>query len=166
MEWLGQLIPKIIIVRATHGGVKFVRGKRIKCLNPGMHVYWPITTEVEIIATARQTMNLATQVLVTKDQYSVAAGAVVVYRIDQVESALSDNWDVEDTIIDIAQAAIVKTITSMPLGELICEITNRVENELSKEVRKKLKPFGVAVERCALTDFSQCFVLKTLGDKS
>jgi hypothetical protein len=45
----------ILIIRATHGGVKWVRGKRIKALGPGLHIWWPLTTEVEVIVTARQT---------------------------------------------------------------------------------------------------------------
>jgi hypothetical protein len=68
--WLGQLfetfykfIPHILIVRATHGGVKWVRGRNVKALPSGLHWYWPLTTEVEVIVTARQTLAIPDQVL-------------------------------------------------------------------------------------------------------
>jgi hypothetical protein len=46
--------------RRPNRGVKWVRGKHIKPLDPGWHIYWPLFTEVEVIVTARQTL-LATR---------------------------------------------------------------------------------------------------------
>ena len=61
--WLNQLIeavfrfcPRIVIVRATHAGVKWVHGWKVKAMPPGLHWYWPLTTEVEVLVTARQTL--------------------------------------------------------------------------------------------------------------
>ena len=34
---------------------------------------------------------------------------------------------------------------------------------LTKNCRRRLSPFGVRVHSCALTDFSTCTVLNTLG---
>ena len=85
--WLNQLIetfyrffPHILIVRATHGGVKWVRGKNIKPLSPGLHIYWPLTTEVEVLVTARQTLAIPDQVLATKDGKKVVVKTLVVYK--------------------------------------------------------------------------------------
>ena len=70
--WLNQLVetfyrffPHVLIVRATHGAVKWVKGKEIKALGPGLHIYWPLTTEVEVMVTARQTLAIPDQVLAT-----------------------------------------------------------------------------------------------------
>lgn len=161
--WLGKLIPKIGICRATHGGVKFVRGKNVKEVKPGLYLYWPLTTEVVIVPVARQTLNLVSQVLVTKDGKSVTAGAVVVYKISNVVDALSKNWDVDHSIGDITQSAIVETITKLTLSELM--VNARVVKELTARVSKELTEFGLDVMKCVLTDFSPCFVLKFLGDK-
>ncbi len=84
--WLSQLIetlykfvPHILIIRATHGGVKWVRGKRIRLLSPGLHFYWPLTTEVEVVVTARQTLAIPDQVMATKDGKKVVVKTLVVY---------------------------------------------------------------------------------------
>lgn len=165
IEWFGRFIPILVVVRATHNGVKFIRGSRIKKMLPGLHVYWPLTTEIELIPVVRQTKNLFNQVLVTRDQKTVSAGIVIVYTIEDVIKAIGESWDINDTIIDISQAALISVITKMNLPELISEITDKVENELSKTARAKLKPYGVAVIRCALTDLSPCRTIKLMGDK-
>lgn len=164
MEWLGKWIPQIQLVRSTHGGVKFIRGWKIKEMKPGLHVYWPITTEVAILPTARQTHNLVTQVMMTKDRQQVVAGGVVVYTITNVVDALSENWDVSDTISDITMTAIVAVLTTWTLEELISKITTDLEKELTTATRDRLKQYGVKVHKCALTDFSTCRVLKLLQD--
>jgi len=162
MEWLGKLIPRLLIVRRTHAGVKFVGGSRVVELKPGLHFYWPITTEVEVLPVARQTHNLVTQVLMTKDSKSVVIGAVVIYEINSVVDALSNNWDISDTISDVTQMAVVAIVNNWTFDELRAELAGKVENELSIETRKQLKPFGIKVLRCGVSDFSQCRVLKLI----
>lgn len=165
VEWIGKLIPRLVIVRATMAGVKWQGGKAVKPMNPGLHVYWPITTETEIIVTARQTLNLPTQVLMTKDKQKVVVGTVVVYRIRDIVQAIGErNWDVDTTISDITQTAIVSEIAKMTLPEMLEGITNDAVNKrLTKAVRKGLRQFGVHVHKCCITDFSDCKVLKLIG---
>lgn len=166
MEWLGRLIPQIIIVRKTHAGVKFVRGHRVVELQPGLHWYWPIMTEIEKHPVARQTHNLCTQVMLTKDRQQVVVGGVVVYTITDIGAALSQNWDIDDTVSDITQTAIVDVVTSWTLDELITKLTTDVKKDLTQTTRDALKPYGIRVIKCALTDFSTCQVLKLVSDNA
>lgn len=164
MEWFGRWIPKILIVRATHAGVKFIRGWKVKELKPGMHIYWPITTEIAILPTARQTHSLFSQVMITKDGKQVVVGGVVIYTIVNVISAVSENWDVSDTINDITQTAIVSVLTAWNLEDVISKITGDLEKELTTATRERLKQYGVKVHKCAITDFSTCRVIKLMND--
>lgn len=164
MEWLGNLIPRILIVRSTHAGVKFVGGKRVVRLDPGVHVYWPAVTEVSVIPVARQTFNLVTQVLLTSDKQKVCISVVLIYKITNIVDALSNNWDINDTISDVTQMAVVKVVTEWTLDDLIRNITGRVERRLSVIARAKLKTYGVTVIRCGITDFTTCEVIKVVGD--
>ncbi len=57
LGWLGQIFgailkffPRIIVIRATHGGVKWKYGKYIRAMGPGVHVYLPLITEIMNIA--------------------------------------------------------------------------------------------------------------------
>jgi regulator of protease activity HflC (stomatin/prohibitin superfamily) len=164
MEWFGKLIPRLLILRSTHAGVKFVCGWRVVELKPGLHLYWPLTTEVQVMPVARQTHNLVTQTLTTKDGRSVIIGAVVIYEINNIVDALSNNWDVSDTISDVTQMAVVNVVHNWNLDDLRADLTGKVENDLSIETRKQLKPFGVKVLRCGISDFSPCRVYRVITD--
>ena len=126
LGWFGEivqaclsLIPRLIIVRATHEAVKWRCGKDAIRLKPGLHIYWPITTEVEQIVVARQPTNLVAQTLTTLDGKSVVVGAVIVYRINDAVQAIGRiKHDVDQTIGDITQAAIADIIASHTLAEI------------------------------------------------
>ncbi len=164
VEWLGKLIPRILIIRHTHAGVKFVWGSRVKRMGPGVHIYWPVVTEIEVYPTARQTHNMVTQTLTTKDGQSVVVGIVVIYEINDIVAALSNNWDVGDTLSDVPQMAVVKVVNGWNYADLRAELTGKVEAELTRETKHKLKSFGVKVERCGITDFSPCRVTRLIND--
>jgi regulator of protease activity HflC (stomatin/prohibitin superfamily) len=164
MDWVGKWIPRLIIIRSTHGGVKFVGGKKVVELKPGLAIFWPLITIVEIMPVARHTHNLSTQVLTTKDGHSVVIGAVVIYEINNIVDCLSNNWDISDTIGDVTQMSVVKIVSNWNLAELKAELMGKVENELTIETRRRLKHFGVAVERCGISDFSPCRVYRVITD--
>lgn len=163
VEWLGSLIPRLKIVRSTHAGVRFRHGKHATGIKPGLCIYWPIVTEVDIIPVARQTENLPSQSLLTKDGKQVVVGGVVVYEIKDIVATLSKNWDVRDTICDITMASITEVITAHTLEHLQTNITGTVGDQLTHATRKKLAVYGVRVYRTVLTDFSTCLVIKNIG---
>jgi regulator of protease activity HflC (stomatin/prohibitin superfamily) len=142
--------------------VKWKRGHKVVAMNPGLHVYWPLLTDIEIIVTARQTLALPIQVLTTKDQKKVVVGTVVVYKIKDVIHAIGRmNWDVDTTINDITQAAVTSVIAKHSFQEIMDMIgDDKSESTLTDAVRKELRPFGVSVRRCKLVDFADCRVYK------
>lgn len=169
--WLGQIFdamlqffPRRVIVRATHGGVKWTWRGGVKELKPGVRFYWPLLSDIELIVTARQTVNTRTQALVTKDGKQVAVGGVVVYSIgDVVQSIGKLNFDPIDTVGDISQAAIVKVITSLLYEEIVSGISTTVEEALTHSCRKSLRQYGVYVHRAAITDFAPSRTFNLLG---
>lgn len=165
VEWLGSLIPRIMIVRATHGGVKFCRGHKIKEMKPGLHVYWPIITEIEVIPVARQTHNLPNQTLITRDGKQVTISGIVIYEINNVVKALTKNWDYNDTVSDVSMAALAKVVVETDYAELTSNV-DKFCKELTYETRKRLRSFGIRVHRVFITDFSQCRVIRLVGDQN
>jgi len=165
MEWLGKFFPRLLIVRRTHAGVKFVQGAKVVKLNPGIHFYWPLITEVEVMPVVRQTHNLVTQTLTTKDDVSVIIGAVVIYEINDIIAAKSENWDIDDTVSDITQMAVMKIVSNWTYNDLRDQLGDKVENELGIETRRQLKPFGIKVLRCGASDFGKCRVFRVISDE-
>lgn len=170
--WLGQIFeallqffPRRTIIRATHAGVKWRwRGDPVE-LKSGVRWYWPLLTDIETHVVARQTVNTRTQALVTKDNKQVVVGGVVIYSINDIVQAIGKlNWMPDDTVRDIAQAAIVKEIVALTYGEVLEGIgSDQVEQDLTTRCRKMLRQYGIYVHRAALTDFSPCRTLNLLG---
>lgn len=174
-SWLSQLVetfyklfPHVLIVRATHGGVKWVRGKHVKLLKPGWHLWWPLTTEVEVIVTARQTLAIPDQVLTTQDGKKVVVKALVVYRVpDPVKAVGEKCWDLDMTLNDLTQAAVVRVIATHTYEEIMAGIRDEsLTKSLTREVRRELRPFGAHVSRCKLVDFADCKVYKLLTSQA
>ena len=159
-----EFVPRRIIVRSTHRGVKWRPRRGPVELKPGWHIWWPLLSEIEVTPVARQTLNTHTQALMTKEGKQVVAGGVVVYSIQDIVKAIGkQNWDVESTVNDITQAAIVEVVTAWNIDDLLKEISEKVEEELTTTCRKALRQYGVYVHRTALTDFSACRALNLLG---
>lgn len=163
-EALLEFIPRRIIIRATEGGVKWSLWFAPKELKPGIRFYWPLISDIEILIVARQTINTPTQSLMTKDGKTVVAGGVVIYNINDVVQAIGKiNWSPEDTAGDITQAAIVEVVSKWNCGELLANISGKVEAQLTDTCRKQLRQFGVYVSRAALVDFSTAQQLNHSG---
>lgn len=172
LSWVGdivrallQFIPRPILIRATHGGVKWPFGKRPVELKPGFHFYWPVVTEVDRIVVARQSQDIPPQVLETADGKQVAAAGFATYGICDVVKAIgARNWDVDGTVKEICAAAIAEVIVQHTLAELREDMkTGQLRKKLTAECRKQLRQYGVAVKRCSLTDFATCRVYRVIG---
>lgn len=155
IEAVLQFIPRRVIIRATEGGVKWSLWRDPKEMKPGVRFYWPLISDIEVLVVARQTLNTATQSLMTKDGKTVVAGGVIVYNISDVVQAIGKkNWSPEDTAGDIAQAAIVGVISKWDCFDLLANISGKVETQLTETCRRQLRQYGVYVTRAALVDFS------------
>ncbi len=161
--WIGNLLPHWRIVRITHAGVKFRHGKKAIEIKPGICWFWPAVTEVDIIPVARQTHNLPTQALMTRDGKKVVVSGVVVYRIKDIVKTMARNWDVADTLNDITMIAITHVITKHDFAYIMEHICDDIQDKLTKETRIKLRQYGVQVFRTALTDFCTALVIKNIG---
>jgi regulator of protease activity HflC (stomatin/prohibitin superfamily) len=161
-SWLGQifeallqLVPRRVIVRATEAGVKWSLWFKPREMRPGIRMWWPLISDIEVIVVARQTLNTPTQSLMTKDGETVVAGGVVIFKISDVVQAIGrQNWCPETTAGDIVQAALVEVIATHECDYILENISGKIEEELTEKCRKQLRQFGVHVSRAALADFS------------
>lgn len=167
VAWVAAWIPQIIHVRVTEQGIKYVRAKA-KLIEPGLHIYWPITTQVELYPVVRQVMDLPTQTVVCNDgegTSSVAVGGVVIYTITDLYMFLVDNYDAADSMSEAAQTGVRKAVLAESV-QSINEGRAKIDNRLTREVQAAVKGFGVEVEIARLTTFSPTQVLSLLGDGS
>lgn len=165
MRWLGKFIPRPIVVRYTHAGVKFKWGHTVVVLNPGVHVYFPLTTDIEIIPVARQTIKpKRTQSLMTKDGQEISIGLVVKYCIDDIEAALAENYEINDTIEDVTSTAATEVIVKYDFDFIHKNLMTQIQPQITESVSDELAEHGVRVKSIGVTDFTTNKVYKILGD--
>ena len=151
-----KFIPRPIIIRATHGGVAWHFGKYIREIKMGWRWIWPLITDFEIIVIARQTNKMPVQTIESKDGHQVSIGMYIVYRINDIISAIGEkNWDVDTTVNDISQGGLMKTCNKFNYIELRDGLVTAVANTLTILCRRDLKPYGIYVEECAFYTFSK-----------
>ena len=162
ITFFGKLFPRILIVKKTHAGVAFINGKKIKKLLPDLHIYWPIRTEIQLYPVVRQTVNLATQALMTSCGTTIAVGGILVYDVNDVEKALTQTWDLDETIKDIAQVSVRNVIITKSLEEL-CANRKEIDKQLTEEAKQELKTFGINTIRLSVSDLAKCIVINNIG---
>ena len=160
--WIGEifqtllkLLPWLVIVPATHGGVAFVRGHRVKEWKPGLHWYWPVVTSYKLMATVRQTQMIKTKTVMTKDLQTVIVGALVTYFIDDIVSALAKIADLPSDIMERSLEAILTQVSKYTLEEIQSDRAT-FNKHLTGEVSLAMNGYGVNVLQVQLTEFAPC----------
>ena len=124
-------------------------------MKPGIRIYWPLITAIQIGNVARDSFNTPTQPLQTKDGKEVLAGGVVVFHINDVIQAWGkQNVDPANTAQDIVQAVIADVISRHTHEYILAEMCGKIEEEITAKSRKQLRQFGVYVGRAGLAAFS------------
>jgi regulator of protease activity HflC (stomatin/prohibitin superfamily) len=160
--WIGEIFqtflkffPWLVIVPATHAGVAFVRGHRIKEWKPGLHWYWPVATTYKLMTTVRQTQRIQSKVVMTKDMKTVTVGALVTYVVDDIVAAVAKIADLPSDVIERAQGAILAQVSANTLEEIQTDRPgfNKV---LTGRVSEALNGYGVYILQAQLTEFAPC----------
>jgi len=160
--WIGEIfqtllrfLPWLVIVPATHGGVAFVRGYRVKEWRPGLHFYWPLVTTYKTMATVRQTQRIQSKIVMTKDMQTVTVGALVTYYVDDVVSAIAKIADLPSDIMERSQGAILAEVSERTLKEIQSDRIS-FNAGLTERVGKVLNGYGVQILQAQLTEFAPC----------
>lgn len=168
IEWFGTLIPRKLVVNITQGAIKLRLGNEITELEPGkVHFYWPFITDVKIIDTARQTLDLTTQSFETKDGITVLASGMITYRVDDVVTALTSVYDPDNTIRDVGMSVIQEVLIQYTWDELRTgQIEGTLRRELVRESQRELKNFGIKVLKVGIKDLARTRVFKLAMEQS
>ncbi|KKN46310.1 hypothetical protein LCGC14_0674270 [marine sediment metagenome] len=170
LGWIGQIaawfanwIPQIFHVKVTDKAIKYIRSRAV-VIEPGIHIYWPITTQMTIYPVVRQVMNLPNQIMQCGNT-NVVVGGSVTFSIKDLYMFLVENYDAEASMLEAAQTGIRKAV----LAETIDSINGgrvKIDHRLTREVQSAVDAFGVSVEVVRLTTFAPTQVLSLLSDGS
>lgn len=159
-----SFIPRIVVIRCTHRGVSFKKGRPGTIMNPGLHVWFPLWTDLEIYPIVRQTMNLPQQTITTYDDQQIQINTIVVFRVSDIVTAFTLQWDFEETIRDICQTTIRSTLTRKKYATIMSKADD-IDALLTETLKDVLLEYGVEVLKVGLSDCvrTQTYTLAALG---
>ena len=160
LEAFTSFIPRLGIMRASHLGIKYKRGKEVIEILPGLYWHWPLVTDVIDLAVKRQTVNVPTQTIYAACGLSISAGCVVVFEITDIIKALYETWEIDETIADEAESLLAQVISKIKSIDIDIKDLNK---ELTTEMRKRLSSYGVTIKRANIRDFAPSQVFRVIG---
>lgn len=163
INFFGSFIPRLRICKKSYKGVKYVRGAKVKVINPGLFIYWPLTTEYEITPVAPQVLNLAVQTLLTKDNKTIICDGCVCYKIVNVEKYLVDNFDSSECLGQIALASVRNVIMNKSLEDIQLS-REEIDMDLTDSAIDLLEEqFGIDVLYVKLVSVAPAKVINLVG---
>lgn len=170
-SWLGdmmgglmKLLPRIRLVKAGHGAIRYSPRGKVEVLGPDLYLYWPVCQEFEDFPTASQTVDVAKLPLVTRDGVRVSAGGALTFEVVNLEKFCIHNWNSFDDVDDIAQIALRDVIRTHDFVEIQDDDSDQIDWKLRREAGRRLRRFGVRVNRLSLKGFAPCRLVHVVGD--
>ena len=164
-EFIGSLFPRLLIVKTSDRALKYIHGHRLVLLPPGLHLYWPLVTEVEWCSVVRTVVVHKPHVLETRDGVQVTVGGVTTYRVSNPIRYLAENEAPAEFVDDLSAAAIRQVVVARTYAELQAALPE-IDEQITSSARELLRPFGVRVESTRLTDFARTRTLHLTGTDS
>ena len=170
MNWLNDLIsrlltvfPRLTLVQPDEEGVRFTPklrgGLRIRTLQPGIYVWWPLIQKLWTLKVKTQVKDLRSQSVWTADRHEMTISGAVRYREKSAMKALCEVYDYDQNIQAVALGIIQQYIRE---HKLECLDTKQIEEEVLKGVREASEGWGLRVERVYITDIGRTWNVRLL----
>jgi regulator of protease activity HflC (stomatin/prohibitin superfamily) len=187
VEWLTQIldaitsfIPRFYLIAVGRMGVKHTASIRIYwkkwrpavefpgkaiALKPGLHIYWPLITEIEDYSVELDSMDIDIQTMLTADDVTVVVRCVLQFTIFDIIKARVRCNEFESTIVDLCAPQVALEISKWEYKEnrLFLDDFNM---KLKRSVGPKLRKYGIKAELFAIRDLAPARVLRNIRDVS
>lgn len=174
-DYLWQFVPQPVIVDTRLRALKWTTVRlrdlvkmrwdpsaKLRVLEPGFHVYWPLFSVVETLSVKRQTAPLPIQVVTTTDGKKIAAGGVLTYDLEDAGLAVGETHDTDDTIRDVGATCLHDALADRSSVEIL-SVKRRVLNTVLKNAAKdELKIYGARVIQFRLTTLAETRVYRLM----
>lgn len=151
MVWLGRWFPRLILVRAGHSAVKFGMGGAVTEIEPSLHMYWPITSEIVVVSRLLRTTEIASMLCGRE-----AISLVVKYSVRHPMQLVLTFNDVFSMLDDMTQAALLAAYRDGKPDE-------EIEQHVLKQLAKELEPI-IGVHSVSIISRGPVIALKNLTD--
>lgn len=161
VKFIAQFVPRPVHIHAAEGAVKFVKGRPGVAIPPGMHMWWPLTTEIFTYPILRQAEELRAQTIITTDDRVIMVAGLIVYEVFDIERILAHTERPGQTVRDIALSAVHDTCCQMSYDDLKRgQRRGNLDQRLKTEAQAQLSDYGITVLKVALTDLAPTRVIR------
>lgn len=139
-----KVCPRPLTILPDEGGVVIRFGKYIETLKCGYYWYWPMITEIEVLNTSRQLIDVDMQDLTTYDGKGVTINMSVEYTVKNPKKALLEVTDYDESIQEVAGNSMREAV-----GRILSKnfsVDDLIE-EVSGYVAQDAKKYGIKVLR-------------------
>ncbi len=139
-----------VVLNPNEGGVIITLGKHVRVVGPGVHLKWPLVSELALCDTAIQTMELRPQTITTKDNKSVVVTAIIKFQIKDVKPILLEVTDFDDVLKDTTMGHIRALCSECTFDALRSD--KDIEKDVLNLVRADVNRYGFKVYKVTFAD--------------
>lgn len=156
MEWLTQffdkifsVVPRLWLIDPDEAGVRVTLGTRVKALESGWYICWPVFQTCEKIKVVTQVVDLRPQSIWTADGKELVISGCIKYRVVSAKDAILGVYDYDANIKTLALGIIFDYVTGHTKTDIDFAT---LKAEILKGLREACRGWGLKVENIYLTD--------------
>lgn len=145
------------VVKVYEAGAVLRFGKFHRKVGPGLAWKIPFAEDIITANTVLTTLRLIPQTLTTADNHSVVIGAIIKYKIADVEAYVTQIWDQNDVLADVTMGAIGDVVSKSNWADML-----RDRLDVIDVVRRQVNQYGFRIHNITFTDFGRVRSLRLI----
>ena len=141
--------------------VVFRFGKFLQVKGPGLFAIVPLIDQIRRIDTRVQTIQIARQQVITKDNVPVSIDAVLFFRVERASDAVIKVQDFRFAVSQYARTSLRDVIGQMTLDQLLAE-REHIEAAIARHVERDTGAWGLEVVGIRMEDIDMPEDLKKM----
>jgi regulator of protease activity HflC (stomatin/prohibitin superfamily) len=164
---IGWVIVDLVVSSAIRLAAEWERavvfrlGKFLQVKGPGLFVIVPLVDQLRRIDTRVQTIQIARQQVITKDNVPVSIDAVLFFKVVSASDAVIKVQDFRFAISQYARTSLRDVIGQMTLDQLLAE-REQIEAAIARHVERDTRTWGLEVVGIRMEDIDMPEELKKM----
>lgn len=147
---LGKDVLLWVVIEEWNEAVLLRFGKFVKVLKPGIHFKIPFFDSVWETETITQSIDMNPQSITTADGKNIVVKAIIRFSVVDTKTYVMSIMKPHDVLVDTTQGMIREIIEDTRWYDLV-----GIDKQLTTEVGKFMRRWGIKVERVTLTDLAE-----------
>lgn len=139
------------VVKEYERGVKFMLGKFLKVMEPGLGTVIPLIQSWERVDMRVKAVDVPRQESITRDNVTVEIDAVIYYRVRDAKKAILEVEEYMYAVQQLAQTTMRNIVGEVDLDALLAE-RERISRQIREIIDEASDPWGIEVQSVELKD--------------